>query len=614
MKRKNNGNGSVLENGIRITNQKELSMNMKKKKITSLFALVFFALLFVSIITGASGGATPDDLSCRLAPLSPGFLKYIDACKNEPRPTLQSRVAREDRYPLGGVPSPVDLSHVRGPVDDAVNSQYPAYYDLRILDRVTPMKNQRNYPTCWAFAAFTSLESCLIPDETVDFSEWHLVRTHGFDYSVDAAGNSFMTTAYLTRWSGPLDENDFPYGGGSNINAYYVPAKHVQQVVFLPEREGPLDNNTIKYFVVNEGPVDFAYNWEFDNFLDTENTIYTPNNGGENHRLAIVGWDDNFPASRFMYRPQGNGAFIARNSWGDQWGERGYCYISYYDNALQHFTSFNNAEDTHNYGTIYQYDPLGYTRTWGTRESWGANVFLSNRRESLEAVGFYAVDSNMNYEIQVYKHINPAGNSPVSGTLSAVKTGALVYGGFYTVRLDDLVSLEQGEYFSTAVKFTASNYNYSVPIEAPIMHHSSAASANPGESYVSEDGIQWTDLTQAVQNSNVCIKAYTEYVESIAELRAIRKTLNGWLVSRDYADITITVTNLDEAPLSKLILYRSLNSPTLEVLLEIAPTELVNGSFHYQDKYIGKNETCTYQVVAVDTNGLISGKSDMVSI
>jgi len=74
------------------------------------------------------------------------------------------------------------------------------------------------------------------------------------------------------------------------------------------------------------------------------------------------------------------------------------------------------------------------------------------------------------------------------------------------------------------------------------------------------------------------------------------------------------VTNLDEAPLSKLILYRSLNSPTLEVLLEIAPTELVNGSFHYQDKYIGKNETCTYQVVAVDTNGLISGKSDMVSI
>ncbi len=587
---------------------------MKKRKMTFLFVLVFFALFFVSIFTGASGsaGVTHDDFSSRLAPLNPKFLKYIDTCKHVPG--TPSPTAEENRYPLGGVPSPVDLSHVRGPVDDAINSEYPAYYDLRNLDRVTTVKHQDNYPTCWAFAAFTSLESCLIPDEYVDFSEWHLARAHGFDYSVEDAGNSFMTTAYLTRWSGPLDEPDFPYGGGGHINRYYIPAKHVQQVIYLPLREGPLDNDTIKHYIMNEGPVDFAYNWDFGNFSETENTNYTPNNAGENHRLAIVGWNDHFPAGRFTHRPPGNGAFIARNSWGSDWGEDGYCYISYYDHAYLHFTVFNNAEDPHNYGTIYQYDPLGHTRTWGTRESWGANVFLSETREALEAVGFYAVDSNMNYEINVYKHINPDGNNPVSGTLAAAKTGTLVYGGYYTVQLDAPVPLEQGEYFSTAVKFTASNYDYSVPIEAPVMHHSSAAAANPGESYVSEDGILWEDLTGVVENSNVCIKAYTEYIESNVSLRVIRKSLKGWLVSRDYADITITVSNIDDAPLSKLIVYRSINSPDFEVMFELTPDDLVNGSFHYEDKYIGNTDTCTYQVVAVDIDGLISSRTDMVAI
>lgn len=587
---------------------------MKKKKVTSLFVLVFFVLFFVSIFTGASGGVNPDDLNCRLAPLSPGFLKYIDACKIMPRPKYLSRTAQQDRYPLGGVPSPVDLSHVRGPVDDAVNIEYPPYYDLRRENLVTPVKSQAPYPTCWTFAAFTSLESCLLPDEYVDFSEWHLARTHGFDYSVDEAGNSFMTTAYLTRWSGPLNEYDFPYGGGSSIMRYYLPARHVQQVVYLPQRNGPMDNDTIKYFIMNEGPVDFAYNWSFGNFSETENTNYTPNNAGENHRLAVVGWVDNFPADRFIHRPPGNGAFIARNSWGEQWGERGYCYISYYDLSFRHFISFNNAEDSHNYGSIYQYDRLGHTRTWGNRESWGANVFLSETSEALNAVGFYTVDSNMNYEIHIYKHVNSAANNPVSGTLAAVKTGSLIYGGYYTIKLDDPVPLEQGEYFSTAVKFISSNYDYSVPIEAPIPSHSSAAAANPGESYVSEDGVQWTDLTQVVENSNVCIKAYTEYITSNVSLRILRKSLKGWLVSRDYADITITVSNLDEAPLSKLILYRSFNSPTFDVMLEITPDELVNGQFHYEEKYIGNTDTLTYQVVAIDVDGLISSRSDIVAI
>lgn len=618
MKNQENKNISVSGSDFRIKSRKEqwMKTSMKKRNFTFLFAVLFSALFFVSIFTGASGsgGETPVDKSCRLAPLNPGFLKYIDARSIDRGPRLHDRAAATGGYPLGGVPSPVDLSHIRGPVDNTVNAEYPAYYDLRALGLVTPMKNQANYPTCWIFAAFASLESCLLPDQTVDFSEWHMAISHGFDYTVQDAGNSFMTTAYLTRWSGPVDETEVTYGSVSYVSRYIAPAKHVQQVVYLPQREGPLDNNTVKYFVMNYGPVDFAYNWEFGNFNDSTNSMYTPNNGGENHRLTVVGWDDDYPAGRFTYRPAGNGAFICRNSWGDVWGERGYCYISYYDLSFVNFTSFNNAEEPVNYGTIYQYDPLGHTRTWGKQESWGANVFIAESSEALESVGFYAVDAGMNYEIHIYKNIDAAANNPTSGTLTAVKTGTFVYAGYYTVKLDNPVPLEQGERFSIVVKFKSSTYRYSVPIEAPLARHSSGASANPGESYVSEDGLQWNDLTTVVPGSNVCIKAYSEYKESNVSLEATRKTLKGWLVTRDYADIVVTVSNLDEVPLSKLILYRSLNSPGFDVLLEISPDELVNGRFFYQDKYLERTESCTYQVVAVDMKGLISSKSGMVTL
>lgn len=35
-----------------------------------------------------------------------------------------------------------------------------------------------------------------------------------------------------------------------------------------------------------------------------------------NHGVSIVGWNDNYAASNFQTAPQGNGAFLCRNSWG----------------------------------------------------------------------------------------------------------------------------------------------------------------------------------------------------------------------------------------------------------------------------------------------------------
>lgn len=572
---------------------------------------LFFAALFFSAPGLAEKAENTNN--CRLAPLSPDFLKYIDARKNM-LPDV-NRPTAENGYPLGGVPAPVDLSHIRGVLDEAVNIQYPARYDLRQLGRVTYVKNQDGYPTCWIFAAFASLESCLLP-EIADYSEWHMAIAHGFDYNIEEGGNSFMTTAYLVRWSGPTDENNVPYGSIWVPSPSYPLAKHVQQVIFLPNREGTLDNNTIKYFVMNYGPVDFAYFWEFQSFNDANDAIYTPGNGGQNHRLAIVGWDDNYPASRFSFPPPGNGAFIARNSWGTGWGELGYCYISYYDEALEQFMSFNNAEETTNYGTIYQYDPLGYTNTWGTMESWGANVFKGENTSPISAVGFYATDANAQYEVYVYTGVDTIAGNPTAGTLAAHKTGGFTYAGYYTVKLDEPVPLERDETFSVVVKFRNSKYPYSVPIENPIHNHSSRATANPGESYVSVDGLLWKDLTNDVANANVCIKAYAQYKTPDISLQAQRESIQCWIIRRDFGKISIHVDHLDEFPVSKLILYRCVPGSDYAALTEISGSELAaaNGNFSYVDKYLENTSRYFYKAATIDLDGFVSETTAPVSI
>ncbi|MDR3190775.1 MAG: C1 family peptidase [Lactobacillaceae bacterium] len=52
-----------------------------------------------------------------------------------------------------------------------------------------------------------------------------------------------------------------------------------------------------------------------------------------NHVTLIVGYDDNYAKTNFnpAHRPQHNGAFLVRNSWGTAFGQAGYFWVSYED-------------------------------------------------------------------------------------------------------------------------------------------------------------------------------------------------------------------------------------------------------------------------------------------
>lgn len=487
---------------------------MKKKRTLYVVSLV------VLLLTGFYHIDAQNDDQLKNAPPSLAFLEYME---NFERGYV--RVFSDEGFPLGDIPPIIDLSHVRFVFDKELDMALPTTYDLRDYGRLTPIKNQGGCGSCWAFASYGSLESCLMPAESWDFAEQDLNANHGFDYAECAGGNTWMSTAYLTRWDGPYAESDFPYPYSEPVGIPVI-QKKVQQVVFLPSRSGYLDNDTIKNFVMNHGALYISMRWDSPYYNASTHSFYYNGSSSSNHGVCIVGWDDNYSSSNFNHTPPGNGAFIVRNSWGTGFGESGYFYMSYHDTKLTPRAIFNNAEDPSIYDRNYQYDPLGWVidSGYGDTTAYGANVFTAVSSEALKAVGFYTTDNNTNVTISIYTNVTGS-TDPKNGTWATTQSESFTYPGFYTVDLDTPVQLTNGQKFSVVIFFDNESYNYPLPIEAPYSGYSSAASANPGESFTSNSGTSWSDIG-ASSERNVCIKAYTGAVGPEIHIRGLGRDIS----------------------------------------------------------------------------------------
>ena len=219
---------------------------------------------------------------------------------------------------LGYRPSPLNFSSFAGQQPAIMSMDtFPASYDLRTYNKVTPVKNQGSCGSCWAHGAYGSLESTLMPTETWDFNEWDLNVNHGFDYASCQGGNNEMSAAYLARWSGPFSE-----GQTTPVR------KHLQDLIYIPPKASALDNNNIKSAIMNYGAISGSFYWN-SGYLRSGGYYY-PSGGSGNHMITIVGWDDNHAVSG----APGNGAYLCKNSWGSTWNGDGYFWISYYDGIM----------------------------------------------------------------------------------------------------------------------------------------------------------------------------------------------------------------------------------------------------------------------------------------
>jgi len=438
-----------------------------------------------------------------LAPVNPAFIDYME---RQARGELVQTT--EEGYPLGLIPPPVDLSQVKAPKSLHGIVSFPAVYDLRPLGKLTAVRDQANCGSCWAFGAYGSLESCLLPGELTNFSENNLKNRSGFDISCCNGGNHLMTTAYLSRWDGPVYETDDPYNTANCISPTATVRKHVQNVDFPTDKTGPLDNDQIKQAVMTYGAVYSHFYWNASYYNAGNYAFYYNGANYTNHAVCIVGWDDNFDRTKFNIWPPGNGAFIVRNSWGAGWGQAGYFYISYYDtNFGTGCAVFNGIEPITNYDRIYQYDPYGWVGSVGPGPTaWFANVFTADVGEIISAVSFYVASLNSEYQIQIYLDptsgpINPSG--PVFST-----SGIIANAGYQTIPISE-TAVHAGQKFSVVVELRTPGYYYPIPFESPYIGYSTSARANAGESYISATGDSWEDITDVFTDANCCVKAFT---------------------------------------------------------------------------------------------------------
>ena len=391
-------------------------------------------------------------------------------------------------------------------------SPVPTKYDLREKLRVSQIRDQGTYGTCWAFAATSALESSLMPEENLLFSVDHMSMSNSFNVNQYDGGDYTMGMAYLAAWQGPVYDADDPYGDGVTRDDLTA-VKHVQEIRIIDGK----DYQGIKEAVFKYGGVQTSLystitsskaRTQYYN-RDTNSYCYM---GSEkpNHDVVIIGWDDNYPKENFNVDLEGDGAFICQNSWGTQFGDNGVFYVSYYDtNVGTHNVVYTGIEDTDNYDNIYQSDLCGWVGKMGydKEDMYGANVFTAGSAETLKAASFYATASDTSYKLYVVKDFN---NEYSFSDRTLVAEGTLEDAGYYTVNFNDTIDVDAGQRYAIVLYINTPGSTHPMAIEYDSGEKSMATvDLEDGEGYISYDGVAFINVKEK-QDCNLCIKAFSD--------------------------------------------------------------------------------------------------------
>ena len=469
---------------------------------------------------------------------------------------------------------------LKGPLMDS--------YNLKdVIPENTTIKNQMNTNSCWAFASLGALETNLAMRDynsskgpvVYDFSEKHMnyatakssfldnkTNEYGFSKEVSEGGNFYMAIQYLTNGLGAIDEEDLPFENSEeDIDISEIQNKEVKTTLYdtaefesVDSSEKEVVMDSMKEHIANYGGIYAGISGASifgDNYNNETGAMYCSDSFSNpiDHAVTIIGWDDNYSLDNFNEnnRPTANGAWIVKNSWGEEitenlltikemlfnedpsyWeeltydspekiptdivvnaykqiygeskvevrddnlvikiGNDGYMYVSYEDcNVYTTLSGIEKATNSKDYDNVYQNDILGVSNNIAVFES--GKVYLANvftRDPSVQEV----LDKISVYTFQGYNCkvlVNPNGDSKNIDDLQEVrlKEGdtVSVEPGFHTIEFVEPVRLT-GDKFVVVLEVTSDSSPKQVALESRTEDsYWKDAIVNEGESFCANE-------------------------------------------------------------------------------------------------------------------------------
>jgi C1A family cysteine protease len=198
------------------------------------------------------------------------------------------------------------------------DSSLEASVDWRTKGAVTPVKNQGQCGSCWAFSTTGAVEGAdfITTGTLTSLSEQQLVDCSGSFGNMGCNGG-LMDNAFKYIKTAPLEtESDYAYTARDG-SCSYVSSKGVGKVTsysdVTPNSPAQLQA------AVAQGPVSVAIEADQYSFQGYTSGVITKGCGTSlDHGVLAVGYGTDATAGDY---------FIVKNSWGASWGDQGYVKI-----------------------------------------------------------------------------------------------------------------------------------------------------------------------------------------------------------------------------------------------------------------------------------------------
>ncbi len=214
--------------------------------------------------------------------------------------------AAESRLECHGSPSHITL---------------PPSLNWTALGAVTPVKNQGQCGSCWAFSATGAMEGQMFrkTGKLVSLSEQNLVDcSRSFGNGGCNGGLPDYAFNYIKANGGIDSETSYPYEAQDRPCRYRPSMSVAKDVGLVDIPRG--DEVALKYALATAGPISVAIDSSHSSFQFYRSGVYSnPACDSESldHAVLLVGYGTE----------NGIPYWLVKNSWGTEWGDRGYVKI-----------------------------------------------------------------------------------------------------------------------------------------------------------------------------------------------------------------------------------------------------------------------------------------------